>query len=73
MQTGRMPARFGMTANSLPWRVLITPDQSTGLPDSELTVATLLKRKGYSTGMSGKWCVVYTEAALRRTVVAFPN
>ena len=55
MQTGRLPARFGMTANSLPWRVLITPDQPTGLPDSELTVATLLKRKGYSTGMSGKW------------------
>jgi arylsulfatase A-like enzyme len=55
LQTGRLARRFGMTANVLPWRLLITPSQSTGLPASERTVATELKELGYRTGMSGKW------------------
>ena len=53
--TGRLPRRFGMTANSLPWRVLITLNQPGGLPAEELTIAEMLKPAGYATGMSGKW------------------
>jgi arylsulfatase A len=44
-----------MTANNLPWRVMVTPDQPGGLPHDEHTIAELLKSKGYATGMSGKW------------------
>lgn len=54
LQTGRLPRRYGMTANQLPWRVMTAPSQATGLPSTELTVASLLKQRGYSTGMSGK-------------------
>eukprot|EP00055_Hartaetosiga_balthica_P013031 m.65220 g.65220 ORF g.65220 m.65220 type:complete len:538 (+) comp8146_c0_seq1:178-1791(+) len=55
MLTGRLPRRFGMTANILPWRVMATTGQPTGFPDDETTVAEMLKEGGYATGMSGKW------------------
>eukprot|EP00042_Codosiga_hollandica_P058666 m.888254 g.888254 ORF g.888254 m.888254 type:complete len:519 (+) comp59927_c0_seq3:5005-6561(+) len=55
LQTGRLPRRFGMTADELPWRVLSFPSQPGGLPEEEITIAEALKTVGYATGMSGKW------------------
>lgn len=50
--TGRYPVRSGMGHNQ--FRVL--RNKSTGhLPDSEITLAELLKSKGYATGCVGKW------------------
>ncbi|MFD2256151.1 sulfatase [Luteolibacter algae] len=46
--TGRMPKRVGVP------RVLF-PHSETGLPPSELTVAELMKSKGYATAAVGKW------------------
>ena len=47
-QTGRLSVRSGMTANIL--RVLLSPDQTGGLPLTEITIAEALKTAGYSTG-----------------------
>jgi arylsulfatase A-like enzyme len=50
--TGRYPIRSGMAHDK--FRVLRR--ESTGhLPDSEVTLAQLLKTQGYATGMVGKW------------------
>jgi arylsulfatase A-like enzyme len=50
--TGRYPIRSGMCHNQ--FRVL--RNRSTGaLPDSEITLAELLKGRGYATGIVGKW------------------
>ena len=50
--TGRYPIRSGMTHNQ--FRVLRR--ESMGhLPDDEITIASLLKKKGYATGAVGKW------------------
>ena len=46
--TGRYPVRSGMT------RVLF-PREEFGLPDSEITVAEVLKQQGYATALVGKW------------------
>ncbi len=46
--TGRYPVRNGVV------RVL-NPMDSLGLPDTELTLAQLLKKKGYATAAIGKW------------------
>jgi arylsulfatase A-like enzyme len=48
LMTGRYPVRSGMN-------VVLFPDSTGGLPDSETTVAELLKAKGYRTGIVGKW------------------
>ena len=50
--TGRYPIRSGMCHEQ--FRVL--RNRSTGhLPDSEVTLAELLKQRGYATGTIGKW------------------
>ena len=52
--TGRLPIRTGMSPVSDDRRVLF-PDSAGGLPASEITIADLLKRRGYATAAIGKW------------------
>ncbi|WP_218939686.1 sulfatase family protein [Lutibacter citreus] len=46
--TGRMPKRVGVPA-------VLFPNSKTGLPETEITIAELLKSKGYKTAVIGKW------------------
>lgn len=46
--TGRLGLRTGMTSN-------FGPSSKGGLPLNETTIAEILKRDGYRTGMIGKW------------------
>ncbi|MFM9091307.1 MAG: sulfatase [Verrucomicrobiota bacterium] len=46
--TGRLPARAG-----LPY--VLFPTERHGLPEAEVTLATLLKARGYATACIGKW------------------
>ncbi|MFA9388163.1 MAG: sulfatase [Prolixibacteraceae bacterium] len=46
--TGRMPQRMGINA-------VFFPESYTGMPDSEVTIAEMLKAKNYATGIVGKW------------------
>ncbi|MEK7753991.1 MAG: sulfatase-like hydrolase/transferase, partial [Acidobacteriota bacterium] len=48
LMTGRYPTRVGVP------RVLF-PKDTTGLPDSEITIAQTLKTRGYKTMCVGKW------------------
>jgi arylsulfatase A len=50
--TGRYPIRSGMTSSK---RVVLFPDSSRGLPHEEITIAEVLKDKGYATAALGKW------------------
>jgi arylsulfatase A-like enzyme len=50
--TGRYPIRNGMTSNK---RAVLFPDSGGGLPQSEITIAEVLKQKDYSTAAIGKW------------------
>jgi arylsulfatase A-like enzyme len=52
--TGRLPIRTGMNPMNEGRRVLF-PDSAGGLPASEITIADLLKRRGYATAAIGKW------------------
>lgn len=47
--TGRYPKRFGMDKG------VLFPTSETGLPPSEVTIAEMLKPKGYATACIGKW------------------
>lgn len=46
--TGRIPQRMGINQ-------VFFPESFTGMPPSEITIAELLKEKGYATGIVGKW------------------
>jgi arylsulfatase A len=50
--TGRYPIRNGMTS---PARGVLFPDSRDGLPQSEITIAEVLKQKNYATAAIGKW------------------
>jgi arylsulfatase A-like enzyme len=48
LMTGRYPKRAGLTN-------VLWPNDTNGLPESEITLATALKGQGYSTALIGKW------------------
>jgi arylsulfatase A len=50
--TGRLPPRSGMCSNR---RRVLFPNSRGGLPADEVTIAELLKSKGYATACIGKW------------------
>lgn len=50
--TGRFPVRSGMASKK---RRVLFPNSNGGLPPSEITMAKLLKSKGYKTAAIGKW------------------
>lgn len=49
MMTGRYPGRSGLATG------VLRPDATNGLPAEEVTLAEVLKSKGYATGCIGKW------------------
>lgn len=53
--TGRLAVRSGMTGDHLTGRRVLFPDSSGGLPQDEVTIAELLKARGYATAAIGKW------------------
>ncbi|XP_037680522.1 arylsulfatase F-like [Choloepus didactylus] len=55
--TGRYPIRSGMASNHLlgHYRVISGLGVPGGLPRNESTFASILKKKGYKTGLIGKW------------------
>ena len=50
--TGRLPIRTGMTSDK---NHVLFPESKGGLPNSEITIAKILKNSGYSTACIGKW------------------
>ena len=51
--TGRLPVRYGVAGSEN--RGVFFPNSSKGLPQTELTIARLLKSVNYTTGVIGKW------------------
>ena len=49
--TGRLPIRYGLTGGTN----VFFPYSVGGLPQTEITIATALKTKGYHTALVGKW------------------
>ncbi len=50
--TGRLPVRNGMCSDT---RRVLFPDSSGGLPTTEITISSALKKSGYHTAAIGKW------------------
>lgn len=50
--TGRLPIRNGMCGDR---RRVLFPDSPGGLPESEMTIAEILREQGYRCGCFGKW------------------
>lgn len=59
--TGRFAVRSGMCSDK---RRVLFPDSKEGLPQEELTIAELLKEKGYRTAAIGKWHLGHLPAYL---------
>lgn len=54
LMTGRLPIRTGLGPDHSERRVLF-PTSEGGLPQREITIAEVLKEKGYATAAVGKW------------------
>ncbi len=52
LMTGRVSVRTGLYGDRWP---VMHPGDSHGFPDSETTIAEMLRDAGYATGMFGKW------------------
>lgn len=52
LMTGKLPVRMGMESYK---RRVLFPDSKGGLPESELTIAEILKMNNYQTALVGKW------------------
>src|SRR6185295_11364685 len=52
LMTGRLPVRSGMASESY---TVLYAESTGGLPASEVTIADLLKGRGYATALVGKW------------------
>jgi len=50
--TGKLPNRTGLYGRQIN---VLFPNDTTGIPEKELTLAEALKQQGYATGMFGKW------------------
>ena len=59
LMTGRLPIRSGMCSDQ--HRVLF-PESKGGLPQSESTIASELKKAGYATACIGKWHLGHLQA-----------
>lgn len=59
--TGRLGIRTGMYGNT---REVLFPDSPKGLPQEELTIASLLKQAGYTNACVGKWHVGHEEESM---------
>ncbi len=59
--TGRLGVRTGMYGDN---KVVLYPNSPQGLPESELTIASLLKQSGYATACVGKWHLGHKEPYL---------
>ncbi|SOE23916.1 Arylsulfatase A [Spirosomataceae bacterium TFI 002] len=57
LMTGRLPQRMGIHG-------VFFPESFTGMPNSEFTIAELLKQRNYVTGMVGKWHLGHREEFL---------
>jgi len=61
LMTGRLPIRTGMCSDK---RRVLFPDSDGGLPQSENTIARILKKQGYRTAAIGKWHLGHLPAYL---------
>ena len=50
--TGKLPNRTGLYGRQIN---VLFPNDTTGIPEEEVTLAEALKQQGYATGMFGKW------------------
>jgi arylsulfatase A-like enzyme len=59
LMTGRLPVRSGMAGSQN--AVVLYAKATGGLPQSETTLATALKARGYATALVGKWHLGHAE------------
>lgn len=55
LMTGKYPGRVGLATG------VLRPDATTGLAGTEITLAEVVKQRGYTTGCIGKWHLGFTK------------